>query len=64
MLLLNILIEKPCQMKEGKIVVGHIIIIIIIIFLVNETCHPIWHPMVVEKLHVIYNMYIKCTQSS
>ncbi len=33
-------------------------------FLVNETCHPIWYPMIVKKMHVIYSMYIKCTQSS
>ncbi len=36
------LIEIPCQMKEGKIVEGCIIIVFIIFFLVNETCHPIW----------------------
>jgi hypothetical protein len=63
----NFIIEyfyfKKCQMKEGKIVEGCVIFFHYFL-LVNETCHPIWHPLVVKKLHVIYNMDIKCTQSS
>jgi hypothetical protein len=44
-------------LKEGKIVEGGIICFFHFFPLVNGTCQPIWHPMVIKH----YMLYLICT---